>query len=310
MRRKEKIREMNRKGVTLSIVFEAQGANYGEGFGNISVLKKLSRGDGNLYSYISRQALRYNIIQQLGWDNTPVILNKKVVQFDPNASIKDYPEIDLFGYMKTTSKSDNKKENEEGQGKNDGKGGATTRSAVVRLSNAIALEPYKSDMDFLNNMGLAKRRNFENGIAQSEIQRTAYAYTVTIDLDRVGIEGNDEIPNKEKADRVCKLLDTLLFLYRDIKGRRENLSPIFVIGGRYERKNPYFDGRIKLKGSSLDINCLKNIIEGDKDIKENTRIGYIDGMFSNNEEIVKSLNPITVTVFFKALKKEVEDYYA
>ena len=26
------------------------------------------------------------------------------------------------------------------------------------------------------------------------------------------------------------------YLYRDIKGRRENLSPLFVIGGRYSRK--------------------------------------------------------------------------
>ncbi len=301
---------MNRKGITLSIVFEAQGANYGEGFGNISVLKKLSRGDGNLYSYISRQALRYNIIQQLGWDNTPVDGKSGVVQFAPNASIKDYPEIDLFGYMKTTSKSDNKKENEGEQGKKEDKGGATTRSAVVRLSNAIALESYNSDMDFLNNMGLAKRGNLENGIAQSEIQRTTYAYTVTIDLDRVGIDGDEEISNKEKADRVCKFLDILMFLYRDIKGRRENLSPIFAIGGRYERKNPYFDGRIKLKGSSLDINCIKNIIKGDKDTEENTKVGYIDGMFSNSEEIKRDLNPVTVSEFFKALKKEVEDYYA
>ena len=53
---------MENKGLTLSIIFEAESANYGESFGNISSLKKLSRGDGNSYSYISRQALRYNII--------------------------------------------------------------------------------------------------------------------------------------------------------------------------------------------------------------------------------------------------------
>lgn len=35
---------MNKKGLTLSIVFKAQSLNYGEGIGNISELKKLSRG--------------------------------------------------------------------------------------------------------------------------------------------------------------------------------------------------------------------------------------------------------------------------
>ena len=31
---------MNKKGLTISIIFEAESANYGEGIGNISSLKK------------------------------------------------------------------------------------------------------------------------------------------------------------------------------------------------------------------------------------------------------------------------------
>ena len=116
---------MENKGLTLSIIFEAESANYGEGFGNISSLKKMSRGDGYSYSYISRQALRYNIIEQLRWNNTPVSDADKVVQFKIDASIDKYPEIDLFGYMKT--------------GKNSPNGSSNTRVATVRLSNAIAL---------------------------------------------------------------------------------------------------------------------------------------------------------------------------
>ena len=114
---------MTRDGLTFTMVFLAESANYGEGIGNITTLKKMTRGDFQQYSYISRQAMRYNIVKQLKWDNTPVDGKSGVVQFAPSATIEDYPEIDLFGYMKTTSKADDKK------------GGASTRSAVVRLSN-------------------------------------------------------------------------------------------------------------------------------------------------------------------------------
>ena len=80
------------------------------------------------------------------------------------------------------------------------------------------------NLEFLTNMGLAARGKLENGIAQSEIQRSFYTYTITVDLDRVGIDGEVQITGEEKADRVKTLLDTVQYLYRDIKGRRENLS--------------------------------------------------------------------------------------
>ena len=41
------------KGLTMTIVFEAESANYGEGIGNVAALKKLSRGNGSQYTYIS-----------------------------------------------------------------------------------------------------------------------------------------------------------------------------------------------------------------------------------------------------------------
>ena len=290
---------MTRNGFTLTMIFLAESANYGEGVGNISTLKKLSRGNYEQYTYISRQAIRYNIIQQLGWDNTPVDGNSGVVQFAPSATIEQYPEIDLFGYMKTSSKKDSKKE----------KGGALTRSAVVRLSNAIALEPYQSDLEFLTNMGLAKRQNFENGIAQSEIHRSFYSYTITIDLDKVGIDGDILLPNQDRAERIRALLDAIQFLYRDIKGRRENLSPVFLIGGRYERKNPFFENRIILEKEKLQVSTLMEVIESSENIKKNTIVGMISGIFINDTELKQSLKAKTVTDAFQQLKKEVDEYY-
>ena len=95
---------MRREGLTVTMVFLAESANYGEGIGNISTLKKMSRGNHEQYSYISRQAMRYNIVRQANWDQTPVDGKSGVVQFAPSATIAEYPEIDLFGYMKTAAK--------------------------------------------------------------------------------------------------------------------------------------------------------------------------------------------------------------
>lgn len=300
---------MENKGLTLSIIFEAESANYGEGFGNISSLKKMSRGDGYSYSYISRQALRYNIIEQLRWNNTPVSDADKVVQFKIDASIDKYPEIDLFGYMKT--------------GKNSPNGSSNTRVATVRLSNAIALENYNSDLDFLTNMALAKRDNLDNAIAQSEIHKSYYAYTITIDLDRVGIDeiildkkGKDankkliEIEKSERAKRINYLLKILKTLYRDIRGRRENLSPIFIIGGVYNIKNPFFENRLKVEKNKLIIETIKDTLKMDEEISKNTICGLVDSIFSNTEEIKKELNPKSVAEVIEELCKKVDKYYA
>ena len=285
---------MKNKGLTMTIVFEAESANYGEGYNNITTLKKLTRGDGNTYSYISRQALRYNIVEQMKCDNTPVEANgkgdKKVIQFSPDANIDEYPEIDLFGYMKT----------KEGEG-------AATRNAVVRLSNAISLEEFEGDNDFLTNMGLAKRIDSNNSIAQSEIHKSYYSYTVTVDLDKVGIDGEVEVSEEEKKRRVKNLLKTIQFLYRDIKGRRENLSPLFVIGGIYDIKNPFFENRIKVNSNKIDTKILKDIVESDEDISKNTQVGYIEGVFANNDEIKNDLKCIKINEFFDNVIKKVEE---
>ena len=38
--------KMKNKGLTITMVIEAESANYGEGYSNIASLKKVTRGDG------------------------------------------------------------------------------------------------------------------------------------------------------------------------------------------------------------------------------------------------------------------------
>ncbi len=296
---------MEKKGLTFTAVFLAQSANYGEGIGNVAALKKISRNRGEQYTYISRQALRYNIIEQLEEKRANVKAegsgDKKVVQFSAETTIEDYPELDFFGYMKTI-KGDNSK----------------NRSAIVRLSNAISLETFKGDLEFLTNKGLVDRisrdeKVFPN-IAQAEIHKSYYKYTLTIDLDKIGIDelDNIEIDKKEKARRIKKLLDTVSLLYRDIRGRREDLKPLFIIGGVYDIKNPFFENIVDVKNNRLLVDKL---CSGIYDYIENDTVsGIVKEQFENDTEVESELEKrnikvLSVPEFFKQLKEKVDEYY-
>jgi len=290
------------KGLTITMIFLAESANYGESLGNVATLKKITRGKGEQYTYISRQALRYNIVEQLGEPLASLSAEgsgtKQVIQFDQKATIDRYPEVDLFGYMKTV-KGDN----------------ALTRSAKVRLSNAISLETYKGDTDFLTNMGLAKRLR-ENGdekamnsIAQSEIHRSFYRYTVTVDLDEIGIDRNSEIalPKEERSRRVQKLLETIQYLYRDIRGRRENLQPLFVVGGVYDRKNPLFENVVDVKQNRVDVEKIEGVLTDE--LRQQTLVGVVKDAFENTAEIQAVLQGQKIPQVFERLQQKVAEYY-
>lgn len=285
---------MKNKGLTLTMVFEAESANYGEGVGNVSALKKLSRDKGDQYTYISRQAIRYNIIEQLSEPMAEVENigsgDKTVIQFSPNTTIKDYPELDFFGYLKTDKE-------------------IKKRSAKVRLSNAVSTETFKGDLDFLTNKGLADRIDSNMNIAQAEIHKSYYVYTITADLEKIGIDENDkiELDNNEKCRRIQKLLDTVAFLYRDIRGRRENLSPLFAVGGVYDIKNPIFENLVSVKENKVSVEKIeKGIFDF---MKADTYCGFIEGKFDNDKEIKEKLNGLSMPEFFNILKKKVSDYY-
>lgn len=307
----------NKKGLTLSIICEFESANYGEGYGNVSTLKRISRGDGNSYSYTSRQALLYSLKNVLGWLNTEAEPQGKVAQYKWDSNIKESPETDLFGYFKTLDKTKTKNKTET-ENKNE-KGTQKIRAAVVRFSNVISLEDYKGDMDFGTNLSLANRTPDKTGLLpyNTEIHKSYYAYTVVVDLDLVGVDKNDNIDfqktDKQKViDRVIKLLEGIEFLNRDIKGRNENMNPIFAIGGVYNIKNPFFANRVELNGyRKLNVSLIKEILNSINGRNMGTTyIGCLLEKFSNGEEIKSELNSESIVEFFNKLRVEVENYYA
>ncbi len=291
------------KYLHLAVVFKASNLNYGEGVGNILTLKKVTT-EGKNYSYISRQALRYDIVRMLDelYGYKPAEVNKDagVIQFAETATIKDFPEIDFFGYMKT--KDSNK-----------------IRKAVVRLTDAVSLEPFNNELEFGTNKGLADRipNNTGNDIFQAEIHRSYYCYTITCNLDEIGIDPvyNIKVGATERAERVKRLLTVIKLLNRDIRGKRENLSPLFVIGGLYDVGNPFFYNRIKLSFTKDKILLNERLINStlaiktfERSVGEQSILGYLDGEFSNVSDI-NVPEKLSIENFFEKMNGNIDNFY-
>lgn len=334
---------MKPKGLTLTILFEGQSLNYDEGYGNLSVLKKLHRGDGKTYTYSSRQSLRYSIfmngLQQFNWVPSDTRRfgsgDSTVVQLI--SDISESEESDLFGFMRTNEViPDTKLEC------------TRTRVAPVKISPAISLEPYDSDFEMLTNKYQADKSMSQPNIANMETHKSLYRYTVCIDLHRIGSEAdeitNKVMPNKDyeknkkkfdtftsnireneikaslKSQRICQLLDVLSTLYRDIRGRREDLKPLFVVGGIYDALNPFFENTVFVNWSGpkpkIDVSPIKQqITANDSAIAGDTFVGIRSGIFDNNQDELSEIfdgkkdhvgSPEDV---FVQLKNNVQEYY-
>ncbi|WP_219375411.1 type I-B CRISPR-associated protein Cas7/Cst2/DevR [Bacillus mycoides] len=301
-------------GLTVTIVFQGDSLNYGEGIGNVSELKKFNRGNGDIHTFASRQAIRYDMVrlgaERYGWNLDTVGRdkgegegkNKSVVQYSPSATIQDSEEMDLFGYMKTVKGDMGNK-----------------RPASIRLSHAVSLEPYRGDLEFLTNLGHASRIKENPNIATSERHTSLYSYTITIDLDKIGVDGEIELPCEERARRIKEFLEIVFSLNRNIRGRQEDLSPLFVIGGLYAINQPYFLGRTQLvlakREYRLNSIMLQEILERrsmGRTVQEQTHVGLLSGVFVNEGELrnlVSSDSTHTIQGMLDYLMQQVENYY-
>ena len=301
-------------GLTLTIVFQGDSLNYGEGIGNVSELKKFNRGNGDIHTFASRQAIRYDMVrlgaERYGWNLDTVGRDKgegegkskSVVQYSPSATILESEEMDLFGYMKTVKGDMGNK-----------------RPASVRLSHAVSLEPYRGDLEFLTNLGHASRIKENPNIATLERHTSLYSYTITIDLDRIGVDGEIELSPEEKARRIKEFLEIVFSLNRNIRGRQEDLSPLFVIGGLYAINQPYFLGRTQLVSTKREYHLnsimLQEILERRSmghTVQEQTHVGLLSGVFANEGELrnlVSSDSTHTIQGMLDYLLQQVENYY-
>lgn len=293
---------MKNKALTLTIVANIT-SNYGEGLGNISSVQKVYR-NGKTYAIRSRESMKNAIMEQGGFYKDLKVeidkkVNQKTVSKESNASNTRALE---GGYMNTS-------------------GSTKIRKSSFYLTDAIAVDSFINETRFHNNLFMAQTYAKENNINlqdkaseaglmpyQYEYDKSLKKYSITIDLDKIGVDDNypdDIADNGERTERVKAILEAIRTLSLVVKGNMDNAEPLFIVGGIGQRKTHYFDNVVHLEHNKLIINAdLKN------KIKEGYQVGLLEGnSFTNEEEIKVELQADSMSDFFKNLKDEVNSYY-
>ena len=264
---------MKNKALTLTVIANMT-SNYGESLGNISSVQKVFRG-GKEYATRSRESLKNAICVQSGfYDDLQTSIDgamQKLVNEDVNAATCRALE---GGYMST-------------------KDVTYIRNSSFYLTDAVATEPFINDARFHNNLYLATNYAMAHGLNvqnnakdcglmpyQYEYDKSSKIYSLTIDLEKIGKDEN-------------------------FGAEADNAEPIFVVGGLSPRKTHIFENAVSVSGKRLII----------EPIKEKLAQGYScalmrNGELSNEDEIVRELNPVSMTEFFENLRGQVKEYFS
>lgn len=242
------------KSVTLTMLTESPVAlSNDQGYGNYTPIKKYFFKDG-LHAMTSVATLTYELRsilhREFGWGLGSLILNEKniVPKLDENNL-----EFDVFGYLIPDKQ--------------------ISKTSPLRIIPFRSIHTYKNDTQLITNRGFLNkdfgRVYFEKkneqlvkfpedkelpttqALANEEVFGDYYVYTVTIELDRIGlIETKDgkyldidkrEYLSKETREKAVKdILEALTILTRDIKHQRVLLKPLAVFGGAFKSALPYF----------------------------------------------------------------------
>lgn len=209
------------------------------------------------------------------------------------------------------------------------------RSQPVRFSNGYSISEFVYDMNLLNDIDAYNRYiqytagQKKQSLVYPEEHLSYYTYTLTIDLDRVGAYEKEEngkvifepvVDPAVRARRVNDILEiVLLYLNREIKGRKEKLTPVFVIGGVYDVKHPFFANAIyfweenqKLNFKYEDVKKVFDIYNSVHGIEEDTFLFYDESFVnvSGNLTIQKQqLGEILENIRAKVSNYYMQSYY-
>lgn len=291
-----------KRAVTLTVVANMT-SNYSEGLGNISSVQKIFK-EQHVYAVRSRESLKNAICVQAGlYDDLETSVDgaaQKLVSAEKNAATCRALE---GGYMSTKELT-------------------YIRNSSFYLTDAIACDAFVNETRFHNNLYLASNQAKANGFSlqvkgnaekaglmpyQYEYDKSMKVYSLTIDLEMVGKDENfqAEAEPEEKADRVLRILEAVRSLSLVVKGNLDNAEPLFIVGGLSERKTHYFENVVRVKRGALAIT---------QDLKDKLSEDFSCALlrgdnFSNEDEIVKELDPLSMKQFFEQLEEQVKSWY-
>lgn len=291
-----------KRAVTLTVVANMT-SNYSEGLGNISSVQKIFK-EQHVYAVRSRESLKNALCVQAGlYDDLETSVDgaaQKLVSAEKNAATCRALE---GGYMSTKELT-------------------YIRNSSFYLTDAIACDAFVNETRFHNNLYLASNQAKANGFSlqvkgnaekaglmpyQYEYDKSMKVYSLTIDLEMVGKDENfqAEAEPEEKADRVLRILEAVRNLSLVVKGNLDNAEPLFIAGGLSERKTHYFENVVRVKRGALAIT---------QDLKDKLSEDFSCALlrgdnFSNEDEIVKELDPLSMKQFFEQLEERVKSWY-
>ena len=286
--------------LTLTVIANMT-ANYGEGLGNISAVQKVYS-HNKVYASKSSESLKNALCVQSGFYDELTTRVDGAAQKNANAEVNAATNRALEGGYLSTGELTYK------------------RNSSFYVTDAIAVDPFINEAQFHNNLYLAENyakannRNLqeygkESGLMpyQYEYDKGLKIYSLTIDLDRIGVDENfsQEADTEEKIARVNVLLDAVENLSLVVKGSLDNAEPIFVVGGISKRKTHVFENSVKVHSLKLNINALR------EKMNDNFSCAMMrNGQFVNEDDIVRELSPKRVGEFFSDLKEQVRAYYS
>lgn len=303
--------KMKNKALTLTIVANMT-SNYGESLGNATGVQKVYKNQKE-YATRSRESLKNAICIQAGlYDDLETSMDKvskkKVMQKKVTEELNAATCRALEGGYMYTKKKDM----------------TYVRNSSFYLTDAVAVEPFINELRFHNNLYLATTHAKANNLSiqndakdtglmiyQYEYDKSMKVYSITIDLEKVGVDENfgAEASNEEKALRVNAMIDAIAALSLVVKGNMDNAEPLFVIGGLSGRKTHFFENVVKVKENKLVLEAgIKEKLESENG---DFHTGVLKcGQFDNEDDIVRVLQAVSTDEFFKNLKESVSSYYA
>ncbi|KDE61699.1 hypothetical protein IX329_000783 [Fusobacterium necrophorum] len=291
---------MKKNSLTLTVIANMT-SNYSEGLGNISSVQKVYKNRA-VYSIRSRESLKNALMVQSGMyeDLRTVVSGATQKNVTPELNASNCRALE-GGYMCTVADT-------------------YVRNSSFYLTDAISTESFVNETRFHNNLYLATNYAKANGLNvqvnagtvglmpyQYEYEKSPKVYSITIDLEKIGKDENfkQEAGAVEKYERVKCILEAVQNLSLVVKGNLDNAEPMFIIGGLSERKTHYFENVVKTEQGAL---ILREDLITKK--KKGFRCALLRGdNFTNEEEILKTLQPISMEEFFDSLIREVKEYY-